>query len=183
MGRTNLEVDLTRKTLLIGSAAAVALAAAVAYGSFASAQPYGGGWGMMGRGDGPGMMQGWGAGGGYGPGMMQGRGSGSGYGPGWMHRSDRGARQGYGPQNCPWFQGGTTGFGGDQQGNLNLSTDDVKAKFERWIDARGNARLKVGEIREKNADTFEVDIVTKDNSVVEQFLVNRHTGAFRPSGS
>ncbi len=92
---------MTKKKVFIGSAAALALAAAVAYGSFASAQPYGGGWGMMGRGYGPGMMQGWGSGGGY--------------GPGWMHGS--GWRQGYGAQNCPWFQGSTTGSGGDQQGN------------------------------------------------------------------
>ncbi len=169
---------MTKTRLLIGSAAAVALAAAVAYGSFAGAQPYGGGgWGMMGRGYGPGMMQGWGSGGG--PGMMQNWGSGGGYGPGWMH--GRAWRQGYGPQNCPWFQGGTTGSS-NQQGNLNLSTDDVKARFEQWITAQGNPRLKVGEIRAKDADNFEVDIVTKDNSLVQQFLINRQSGFTRPSG-
>jgi hypothetical protein len=167
---------MTRKTLLIGGAAALALAAAVAYGPFAMAQPYGGGWGMMGGGHGPGMMQGWGSGGGHGPGMM------SGYGPGWMHDYGRGSRQGYGPQNCPWLQGDTTGSGASTQGNLNLSTDDVKAKFERWIDTQGNPRLKLGAIREKDADTFEVDVVTKDDSLVQQFLVNRHTGFSRPSG-
>jgi hypothetical protein len=177
-----LEVDMTRKRLFIGSAAALALAAAVAYGSFAAAQPYGGGWGMMGGGHGPGMMQGWGSGGGYGPGMMQGWGSGGGYGPGMMQGYGRSSTRGYGPQNCPWFQG-TAGSGGDQQGTLNLSTDDVKARFERWIDVQGNPRLKLGGIREKDADTVEVDIVTKDNSLVQQFLVNRHSGAFRPSGS
>jgi hypothetical protein len=171
---------MTKKRLMIGSAAALALAAAVAYGSFATAQPYGGGWGMMGGGYGPGMMQGRGSGGGYGPGMMQGWGSGGGYGPGWMHGYGRSGTRGYGPQNCPWFQG-TTGAG-DQQGALNLSTDDVKARFERWIDVQGNPRLKLGGITEKDADTIEVDVVTKDNSLVQQFLVNRHTGAFRPSG-
>ncbi len=182
---------MTRKSLLIGGAAALALASAVAYGSFATAQPYGGGWGMMGGGYGPGMMQGYGPGagwgsGGYGPGMMRGygprdgQGTERGYGPGWMHRSGRGWMQGYGPQNCPWFQGTTAG--NDQQGNLNLSTETVKARFERWIAVRGNPRLQVGGVREKDANTFEVDITTKDNSLVEQYLVDRHTGLSRPGG-
>jgi len=150
--------------LVMGSAAALVLAAAAAYGSFATAQPYGSGWGMMGRGFGPGMMQGYGPGGGYGPGMMG----------GWAH--------GYGPQNCPWLRDGTAGLGYERQGNLNLSTDDVKARFERWITLQGNPRLKVGEIKEKDGDTITVDIVTKDNSLVEQFLIDRHTGVSRPSG-
>ncbi len=93
--------------LVTGSAAALVLAAAaVGYGSFAAAQPYGGGWGMMGRGYGPGMMQGYGPGaGGYGPGMMGGYGPGYGpgtqgaYGPGWMHGWMHGWTRGpgYGP--------------------------------------------------------------------------------------
>lgn len=144
--------------VIIGAAIAIGLgAAALGLGSPTQAQPYG--WGMMG---------------GYGAG---------GYGPGWMHGYGRGWTGGYGPQNCPFFQG-TAGPGAyGQQGDLNLSTDDVKTRFERWIDLRGNPRLKVGDIRTKDADTFEVDIVTKDNSLVEQFLVNRHTGFYRPSGS
>lgn len=100
------------------------------------------------------------------------------HGPGWMH--GRGWSGGYGPQNCPWFRDGNF-FG--QQGNLNLSTDDVKARFERWIAVQGNPRLKVGEIKEKGGDTITVDIVTKDNSLVEQFLVDRHTGFARPTAS
>jgi len=153
------------KWLVMGSAAALVLAAAaVGYGSFATAQPYGGGWGMMGRG-------------GYGPGMMQGYGPGGGYGPGMMGRWGGG---GYGPQNCPWLRDGAGGY--QQQGNLNLSTDDVKVRFERWLAVRGNPHLKLGEIKEKDGDTITVDVVTKDNSLVEQFLVDRHTGVSRPSG-
>ncbi len=152
---------MKRRNIIIGAAIALALGTgALTLGSPTEAQPYGGGWGMMG---------------GYGPGWMHG------YGPGWMHGYEQGRTGGYGPQNCPWFQG--TGFGGyGQQGNLNLSTDDVKARFERWIAVRGNPHLKVGEIKEKDSDTITVDIVTKDNSLVEQFLVDRHTGFSRPSG-
>ncbi len=150
---------MKRRNIFIGAAIALALGAgALTLGFPTYAQPYGG-WGMMG-----GYGRGWG----YGPGWMHG------YGPGWT--------QGYGPQNCPWFRG-TTGYGSlGPQGNLNLSTDDVKTRFERWIELRGNPRLKVGDVKEKDSDTIQVDIVTKDNSLVEQFLVDRHTGVYRPSG-
>ena len=36
-------------------------------------------------------------------------------------------------------------------------------------------------MKEKDADTIVADIVTKDNSLVERFVVNRHNGLFRPS--
>jgi len=97
---------MTKKTLLVGSAVALALAAGtVAYGTSATAQPYGG-WGMMGPGygymHGPGMMMG-GYGPGYGPRWMRGNrgdardgapGYGPPFGPGFMHR---GYGPGYGP--------------------------------------------------------------------------------------
>ncbi len=141
------------RNIIIAAVGALALgAAALSLGSPSLAQSDGG-WGMMG-----------------------------GYGPGWMHGYGPGAMRGYGPQNCPWFQGGTTGYGGSgQPTDLKLSIEDVKGKFEQWIAVRGNPRLKVGEIKEKDVDTIQVDIVTKDNSLVEQFLVNRHTGSYRPA--
>lgn len=139
------------------------------------------GQGMMGPGMmGPGMMMGqgcWGPGCGMmgpgmmGPGMMGGY-YGQGYGPGMM----QGYGQGYGPGMM-----GPGAYG--RQGNLNLSTDDVKNYLERWIAVQGNPRLKVGDVKEKDADTIEADVVTKDNSLVQRFIVNRHTGFYQPSGS
>ncbi len=162
-----------RTRTLIGAGLAVALAAAAAWGyhSTASAQPYGGS-AMMG-GYGPGMM------GGYGPGYghMGGWGSGGGPGTGW---------------NCPGFaQGNGPGYGpgygpqGTAQENqtLNLTTDDVKNRVERWLAWRGNPRLKLGEVKEKDADTITADVVTKDNSLVERFVVDRHTGFIRRDNS
>jgi hypothetical protein len=165
-----LEVDMKRRNIVIGTAVAAALGlVALGFGSPLEAQPYGGG-GMMG-GPGSGMM------GGYGPGfgMMGGN------GPGWMHGQGRGANAEYGPENCPRFQSGLTGPGAGQQGNLNLSTDDVKKRLEGWLTWQGNPRLKVGEVKEKDADTIEADIVTKDNSLVQRFAVDRHTGSYRPT--
>jgi hypothetical protein len=116
---------------------------------------WGHGPGMMyGPGYGPGMMQGYGPG--YGPGMM---GQGPGYGPGMMG---------------PGWQG--------QQANLNLSTNDVKTFLERWIAVQGNRRLTVGDVKEKDANTIEADIITKEgNALVQRFSVDRRTGFYRPS--
>ena len=95
-----------------------------------------------------------GAGGGYGPGMMQGNGYGPGYAKDYARR-------------------------GNVQGNqtLNLSTDNVKSRVERWLVRQGNQRLKVGEVKENDANTITADVVTKDNSLVDRFIVDRHTGA------
>jgi len=171
------------RNTLIALGVAAALAAGVgAYGYTASAQGgpgYGPGW-MMGTG-GPGGGQwncpafgqngGPGPGQGYGPGYHM-RGWGGGYGPGMM----RGYGPGYGPRGA---------VQGDQNANqnLNLTTYDVKARIERWLTWRGNPRLQVGEVKEKDTDTITADIVTKDKSLVQRFIVDRHTGAFRPDNS
>lgn len=110
-----------------------------------------GGWWRMG----PGMMSGPGPWGGYGPGAML----------GYMH--------GYGPDGGPGWNAGWR--------DLNLSTDNVKTNIERWLVWQGNPRLKVGEVKEKDADTIVADIVTRDNSLVQRFVVNRRNGYFRPS--
>ena len=65
--------------------------------------------------------------------------------------------------------------------DLNLSTDNVKNYFDRWLAWQGNPRLKIGDVKEKDADTIAADIVTKDNSLVQRFVVNRHNGFCQPS--
>ena len=152
-----------RRSILRGSALAIILAAAaVGSGINANAQQYN---------YGPGMMYGWG----YGPNMMYGQG----YGPnmmyGWGHGPNMmyGSGYGYGPGMMgPGWQG--------NQGNLNISPDDAKNYFERWIAIQGNPHIKVGDVKAKDADTIVVDIVTKDNSLVQRFLVNRHSGFYQP---
>jgi hypothetical protein len=161
-----------RTRTLIGAGLALALAASVGAYSYSASAQGGPGWMMGGggpgwncpafgqdSGPGPGYhMRGWG--GGYGPGMMRGwgYGRGPGYGPGYGRRADA-------------------------QGNLNLTVDDVKARVERWLAWRGNERLKVGDVKEKDADTITADVVTKDNSLVQRFIVDRHTGGFRQDNS
>jgi hypothetical protein len=188
-----------RKKILIGAGLAVAMAGALlVYNSPVSAHGPGG-WGMMGGygspmmggyGPGYGHMGGWGGGPGAGqvncPAFAQGNApgpgpSGQGYGPGYHMRGQGGGygpgmMQGYGPGYGP-----RAGVQGNQ--NLNLTTDDVKTRMERWLAFRANPRLKLGEVKEKDADTITAVIVTKDNSVVERFIVDRHTGFTRPDNS
>ena len=167
------------RQVLIGLGIAAALAAGIGAYS-ASAQP--GGWG-------PGMMGGWGGQGGPGPGNCPGfdqgagAGPGGGYGPGYRMRGWGG---GYGPGMMRGYGPGMMGGYGpgydrsaDAQGNVNLSPDDVKTRMERWLSWRGNDRLKVGDVKEKDADSITVDVVTKDNSLVERFIFDRHTGFVR----
>jgi hypothetical protein len=164
-----------RKFALLAAAASFAVALGIGP---ATAQPYGQGmmggygpgygpgYGMMGPGYGPGpgygMMGGYGPGygmmGGYGPGYGM-RGPGYGYHHGWM-------MNGYGP-----------GYYG-QQRDLKLSADDVKNYLDRMID---NPNLKVGDVKEKDADTIVASIVTKQgDSLVQQLEFNRHTGFYQP---
>jgi len=140
-----------------GLAAAGIAVAMLALASPTKAQPYGPGmgygpgYGMMGRGWGPGYGMG-----GWGPGWMMG----GGWGPGWM--------MGYGSRDWGGF-------------DLKLSTDQVKKNFERMLAVQGNPRLKVGDVKEKDADTITADIVTKDkDALVQRFVVNRHSGFYHP---
>lgn len=158
--------------------AAAAAIAMLAFGGPVHAQPYGPG--MMGGGYGPGYgMMGCGYGPGYGPRMM-----GGGWGPGWMMGGGYGPGMmggGYGPGYGPGMMGGYgPGYYG-RQANLNLSTDQVKTYLERMIAVQGNPRLKVGDVKEKDADTITADIVTKDkDALVQRFAIDRHTGFYRP---
>jgi hypothetical protein len=144
------------RNLRYGTFAVAALAAAV-LASPLQAQPYGPGYGM-----GYGMM------GGYGWGDGDGAGWGPGYGRhGWMH----GWRGGYGP-------GMMYGYGPGSQGDLKLTVDQVKSHFEQMI---RNPNLKVGDVKEKDADTIVAEIVTKQgNSLVQRVDVNRHNGFMKP---
>jgi hypothetical protein len=153
---------------LFGVIAAAAFALLLfGFGAQVGAQSsYGAGWWgpcMIGRGAwmGPGMMAGYGYG--MGPWMM---------GPNMM--------AGYGYAMGPWMMG-SAGFG--TQTALNLSVDDVRSNFERWLAFQANPRVKLGPVSEKDADTITVDILTTDkDGLVQRFAVNRHTGFSQPNG-
>jgi len=137
---------------------AVAAVIVVAVGIRTVAQPYGPGYGMMGGGYGSG----------YGPGYGMMGGYGGGYGPGWMMHGWGG---GYGP-------GMMYGYGSANQGNLNLTADQVKQYLGQMI---RNPNLKVGDVKEKDADTIVAEIVTKEKEgLVQRLDFNRHNGFVQP---
>lgn len=166
-----------RKALLITT---IAIATVAVIGTAVQAQPYGPGMmGDGGSGPGPGMM-GQGYGGGYGSGMM-GQGYGGGYGPGMMqgYGPGPGYGQGYGPGYGRGGFGAGMGNRGyyQNQAELNLSTDDVSKFLARMI---RNPNLKVGAVKEKDADTITAEIVTKDkDALVQRFEFNRHNGYYQ----
>jgi len=119
------------------------------------------------------------------------------------HREGRGGRgfgrgghdrgQGFGPG-----RGGMRGHGGGGPHEflnlgvarnagpgheLNLSVAQVKELAEADLVFANNPRLKVGPVKEKDADTITVDIVTTDNSLVARREVDRRTGRARHAES
>ncbi len=109
---------------------------------------------------GPGMMgPGMGGQGKTGPGMM---------GPGMGGQGMMGPR----------FSKGH-GFGTRVVPMRHLTVDDVRHFLEHRLARRGNKRLKLGEVKEADEDTIIAEIVTVDDSLVQRFKIDRHTGRMK----
>ncbi len=63
--------------------------------------------------------------------------------------------------------------------SVHLSTDDVRHFLDHRLAMHGNQRLKVGEVKEGDDDTIVADIVTLDDSLVQRFEVDRHSGRMK----
>ena len=79
----------------------------------------------------------------------------------------------------PGMMGGY-GCGGMQPLARDLSADEVTHMMEHRVAWARNPNLKVGKVTEKDGDTIEAEIVTKDGSLVRKFTVDRHTGRMQP---
>ena len=97
---------------------------------------------------------------GRGPGMR---------GPGGPGRGGPGQNERGGPDRS----GPDRGNGGK---DLALTTDQAKKLAEARLILMGNPHLKVGAVKEKDADTITIDIVASDNSLVTTREINRHNG-------
>jgi len=111
------------------------------------------GYGINCPGNGPGM--------GYGPGAgMRGRGFGMmGDGAGWQR-----------PHH------GWNMMGGRFDAKRELSADQVRTLAQAHLIRLGNDNLKVGKVTETKDKSYEVQIVTKDNSLVNVVEISRVTG-------
>lgn len=66
--------------------------------------------------------------------------------------------------------------GHQQQRDLNLTAEQAKTLVSAKLIMKGNERLKAGNVTEKDSDTYLVDIVTVDNSLVKQIEVDKNKG-------
>src|SRR5262249_48137620 len=67
-------------------------------------------------------------------------------------------------------------FGSRVRPVMNLSVDDVRNYLAMRLEGLNNKRLKIGDLKSDDA-TVTADIVTVDNSLVQQLKVDRRTGA------
>ncbi|NVK18914.1 MAG: hypothetical protein HWE30_09480 [Methylocystaceae bacterium] len=107
----------------------------------------------------------------------------------WCPRGKGGGQQG---QMMRGHHGGGMGFGmmggGRHMGrfmkdgnfDLKLTTDRVKEIMEGKIAWMGNDNLKVGDVTTNSDGKIIAQLVTKDNSLVETFVVDPKTGAHFP---
>lgn len=65
--------------------------------------------------------------------------------------------------------------------NLNLTAEEAKTLVKARLIIKGNERLKTGQVSAKDDNTYLVEIVTVDGSLVKQVEVNRNSGL--PHGS
>ncbi len=105
------------------------------------------------------------------------------------HGNDGGSQGGQGGQHEQMMgQGSGNGMGSHMEGGkgshmgkgmggkMNLSAEEVKTLVEAKLIMRGNDRLKVGKVNQKDDQTYVVDIVTVDDSLVRQIEVDKNSG-------
>ena len=113
-----------------------------------------------------------------GPGFMQGQmgnmqGHGNMQGQGFMQGNMQGG--GFGPGadgDCPNNQAQTL--------DKPLTVDDVRANLEQNLERKGNDRLKVGKVEDKDDKTISAEIVTVDDSLVRRIEIDKATGRHTP---
>lgn len=73
--------------------------------------------------------------------------------------------------------GGKHGFHkGKMNRDLELTAEEAKTLVSARLIQRGNDRLKVGQVKEGDDDTWLVDIVTVDDSLVRTVTLSSKTG-------
>jgi hypothetical protein len=68
------------------------------------------------------------------------------------------------------------GKGLNMDRELDLSAAEVQTLIEARMIMHGNDRLKVGKVSQKDDQTYVVDIVTVDDSLVRQIEVDKNNG-------
>jgi len=90
--------------------------------------------------------------------------------------------QGHGPAMMNNSMGGANCANGQPQVLATpLTVDDVRANLEQHLQWRGNDRLKVGTVTDKDDKTIVAEIVTVDDSLVRKIEIDKATGQRSPT--
>lgn len=113
-----------------------------------------------------------------GPGMM-----GQGYGSGMMGRGIMGRGYGQRPDVGDPRQGMVPGrmgpnYGNSPQNRQPLEQKEARVILENHLKATRNPNMKLGEMKD-TGPTFEAEILTKDDSLVDKIAVDKTTGWMR----
>jgi hypothetical protein len=107
-------------------------------------------------------------------------------GPRWGRHMDRGYGMGPGMMGPRWDRQMGPGWSGRDypqqysQSKGPIEEKDAGAIVEDYIRSTRNPNLKLGKISDAG-DAFKVEIVTKDNSIVDEVLVDKAGGRMRPA--
>lgn len=88
-------------------------------------------------------------------------------GPGWHNGTGAGMLG-----LCPWESPPYRQF------ETPIDQKDARVLLQNYLDSTNNPNLKLGQ-ETNNGAGYELDILTKDNSLVDRLLVNKKTGEIR----
>jgi hypothetical protein len=74
----------------------------------------------------------------------------------------------YGPQYGPQYQ----------QLQKPLEEKDARGILQNYIQSTRNPNLKLGDMKDEGY-AFEIEVLTKDNSLVDKILIDKRTGWMR----
>ncbi len=95
---------------------------------------------------------------------------------GYQGHCDRAAMGNYAGPGMMGGMGKTGKTGQPMNRNLDLTADEAKTLVAARLIMRGNDRLKVGQVTVQDENTYLVDIITVDDSLVRQVTVDRNNG-------
>ena len=69
-------------------------------------------------------------------------------------------------------------YGPQHQQQNPLGKEEAKQEVESYLKSTGNPDLKLGKITDKGS-SFEAELLAKNDSLLDKFLVNKSTGCMR----
>ena len=160
------------RKIMVGLALLLAASLVVVFTN-ADARMGGGGMGS-GMGMGQGYSSPYQGGSTYGPNGNSGYGMGGGMMGGGYGMGQGMTGPGYGSEPSRQFPNGR----GQLQPQQPLDKAQARSMVENYLQSTGNPNLKLGKITD-DGSSFEANIVTKDNSMVDKILVDKNSGAMR----